>query len=230
VTAPSDDVAATPDDAPAEDTSTAELIGEAAEEYFPPAADEEKAVATRAEAGAVDPEIEAVEEGPDAAELVAEELVAEEPDADELARSSAWAADAARVFRQMRFVGVEMDLPSPHPLLVLREIDAPRRRLEIPIGAAEGIAIAYAARGVPTPRPLTHQLFTEVLRAFDVEMAAVRITDVSGKAFRAEIVFSSPGGSRTISCRPSDAVALALRQPLEVPITVAAEVLEVAGS
>jgi hypothetical protein len=139
-------------------------------------------------------------------------------------------ANEPRDYRQVRFVGVEMTLPSPHPVLVLREIDAPFRRLEIPIGAAEGIAIAYAARGVPTPRPLTHELFTDALVAFDIEVATVRITDVAGAAFRAEIALTSPLGSRVLSCRPSDAVALALRQILEVPITVAAEVLEVAGA
>jgi bifunctional DNase/RNase len=47
--------------------------------------------------------------------------------------------------------------------------------------------------------------------------------------FHAELALSGPSGSHTFECRPSDALALALRQPLPVPIMVAEEVLATAG-
>ena len=80
-----------------------------------------------------------------------------------------------------------------------------------------------------TPRPLTHDLLTTILQRFGLQVDAVRITGVDGPVFHAELAMSGPGGSHTVECRPSDALALALRQPLPVPIMVADEVLAAAG-
>ena len=51
--------------------------------------------------------------------------------------------------------GVSLELPGVHPEVLLRESEAPFRQLRIPVGFAEGTAIAYAWRTVPTARPLT---------------------------------------------------------------------------
>jgi hypothetical protein len=137
--------------------------------------------------------------------------------------------DAPAWFIPVAFAGVELTLPSTHPILVLEEIDAPHRQLRIPIGINEGSAIAYAAKGIPTPRPLTHEFATHVFESLDITLETVRITDVVGNAYGGEAVFSSPMGLRTIRCRPSDGVCLALRQRLLPPIAVAADVLAEAG-
>ena len=131
---------------------------------------------------------------------------------------------------QLRFVGVSVALPSTTPVVALEEIDPPYRRLEIPVGMAEGVAIAHAAGPVPTPKPLTHELMTAFLEAFGLVLEVVRITDVAGAAFSGELVVSGPAGGRTIPCRPSDGIALALRQRLFVPVVAASRVLEVAGT
>jgi bifunctional DNase/RNase len=131
---------------------------------------------------------------------------------------------------QMLFVDVVLLLPATHPVVVLQEADSPFRELRIPIGGAEGIAIGYAARGIATPRPLTHELFARVLEEFGMTIDVVRITDVNGAAFSAEIVVSGPQGVREIDCRPSDAIALALRQRLPVPIVASPIVLAIAGT
>ncbi|HUZ21032.1 MAG TPA: bifunctional nuclease family protein [Acidimicrobiales bacterium] len=130
---------------------------------------------------------------------------------------------------QLRFAEVAMVLPSTSPVVVLEEIDAPNRQLLIPVGTPEGVAIAYAARRIPTPKPLTHELFTDVLESFSLTLEVVRITDVNGTAFSAELVLAGPSGTRVVACRPSDGIALALRQRLPAPITTAAEVLDRAG-
>ena len=131
---------------------------------------------------------------------------------------------------QMVFVDVVLLLPATHPVVVLQEADAPFRELRIPVGGAEGIAISYAARGLATPRPLTHELFTHVLEEFGMTLDVVRITEVRGTAFTAEIVISGRLGMRLIDCRPSDAIALALRHGLPVPIMVDPTVLAIAGT
>ena len=129
-------------------------------------------------------------------------------------------------FIPLRVVEVEMRLPSQNPVLVLEEIDWPKRVLQIPIGLAEGVAIAYGLRGQATPRPLTHALFAQVLEALGATLEVVRITDSIGDAYAGEIVLSGPYGLKVLKCRPSDAIALALRCPVPVPITVAAAVLD----
>lgn len=131
---------------------------------------------------------------------------------------------------QMLFVDVVLLLPATHPVVVLQEADAPFRELRIPVGGAEGIAIGYAARQVATPRPLTHELFAHLLEEFQMTLDVVRITDVQGSSFTAEMVVSGPMGSRLLDCRPSDAIALALRQRLPAPIMASPIVLALAGT
>lgn len=57
-------------------------------------------------------------------------------------------------------------------------------------------------------RPLTHDLFKDVLEAVGQELTEVRITDLREGVFYAELVFAS---GVEVSARPSDAIALALR-------------------
>jgi len=125
------------------------------------------------------------------------------------------------VWRIAAVAGVAMELPSPNPEVVLHEAQDPWRELRIPVGLAEGTAIAYAFRGIETPRPLTHAMVSEILDRHDVSVAAVRITVRRGQVFFAEIDTMGPRGRRVVPCRPSDAIALALRQRLPVPVLVA---------
>jgi uncharacterized protein len=132
-------------------------------------------------------------------------------------------------FVQTRFLDIAVALPSTNPVVVLEEVGYPNRLVRIPIGLPEGVAIGYAARGLSTPKPLTHELFMTVLEAFSVTVDYVRITAVHDQAFSAELVCSGGRGSRTVPCRPSDGIALALRQRLGAPIMVAPDVLERVG-
>ncbi|HEV2360458.1 MAG TPA: bifunctional nuclease family protein [Acidimicrobiales bacterium] len=132
--------------------------------------------------------------------------------------------------RLVELRGIEVQLPSTNPTLVFDEVDPPRRELRITIGQTEGIAIAYALRRIDTPKPLTHDLFRSVLEAFGVSVDVVRITAVSGTSFSAELVLTGRTGTRVVECRPSDALALALRQPVPVPIMVAPDVMDQVGA
>lgn len=126
---------------------------------------------------------------------------------------------------RLAFAGVELVLPDTNPVLVLQELEIPYRELRVPIGMPEGVAIAYAWRGIATPRPLTHELLASVMRAFGITLEVVRITEVRGSSYSAEISLNGRPGPRTVGCRLSDGVALALRQPLPVPIMAAAAVM-----
>ncbi len=123
----------------------------------------------------------------------------------------------------MRVVGVRVELPANQPVVLLREEDGVRY-LPIWIGAAEASAIAFQQQGVQTVRPLTHDLMRDIIGALGVRLEAVHITEMREDIYYAELRFS---GGVTVSARPSDAIALALR--CDVEILGSDEVLDTAG-
>lgn len=108
---------------------------------------------------------------------------------------------------QVNVVGVRVELPSNQPIVLLKE-DGGERYLPIWIGAGEAAAIAAAQQGMLPPRPLTHDLFKNILEALAVSLEAVQITELRDSVFFADLVFT--GGAR-VSARPSDAIAIAMR-------------------
>lgn len=128
---------------------------------------------------------------------------------------------------ELELVGVRVELPANQPIVLLREQGGPRY-LPIWIGAVEATAIAFALQGVQTPRPLTHDLFVDVLQEMGTDLAAVHITDLREGTFYAELHLSRGEESFVVSARPSDAVALAARFE-DVPILGADTVVEEAG-
>lgn len=111
----------------------------------------------------------------------------------------------------MELVGVRVEMPSSSPIAILREIGGDHRVLPIFIGAPEATAIAFALEEVVTPRPMTHDLFREVLEDLGVSLEKVTVTDLREGVFHAELELNGSDGTHTISSRPSDAIALAAR-------------------
>ena len=116
--------------------------------------------------------------------------------------------DPARAAQsELSVVGVRVELPSQQPIVLLKEIDG-ERYLPIWIGAVEATAIAFAQQGVVTARPMTHDLLRDLLTALDRPLVSVTITALKDGVFYAELGFD---GGLTVSARPSDAIALAMR-------------------
>ena len=112
---------------------------------------------------------------------------------------------------ELELVAVRVELPSNTPVLVLRELVGRRRQLTIFIGNPEATAIAFALEGVDTPRPLTHDLFCDVLDGLGTSLERVVITELRETTYYADLHLSSEDGPVTVSSRPSDAVALVNR-------------------
>ena len=129
--------------------------------------------------------------------------------------------EATPIWRVVTVSGIEVELPSVHPEVLLTEVEAPWRTLRIPVGFAEGSAIAYAWRGLDTPRPLTHELTSELLDRHAVEIGALRITARQGSVYLAELETTGPRGTVVVPCRPSDGIALVLRRRVPTVMTVA---------
>ena len=106
---------------------------------------------------------------------------------------------------ELDVVGVRVEMPSNQPIVLLREVGGDRY-LPIWIGPGEATAIAFAQQGMTPARPLTHDLFKDVLEAVGQTLTEVRITDLREGVFYAELVFAS---GVEVSARPSDSIALA---------------------
>lgn len=130
------------------------------------------------------------------------------------------------MMHKMTIVGVRVELPANQPIVLLQE-EGGDRFLPIWIGGFEATAIAFALQGVETPRPMTHDLFKNVLDDLSVGMEQVVISNLIDGTFYAEITFDVNGTRHKMSARPSDAIALAVR--MEVPVFAEDKVLEEAG-
>jgi bifunctional DNase/RNase len=128
---------------------------------------------------------------------------------------------------EMELLGVKLELPSNTPVVMLKEADGPRV-VPIFIGLPEANAIAFALDGVETPRPLTHDLFKDVLDELGVRLEQVVITDLSEGTFFADLHLRTADGGIVVTSRPSDAIALAVRAGS--PIYAAESVLDEAGT
>ncbi len=102
-------------------------------------------------------------------------------------------------------------MPANTPMLLLRESDGRHRLLPIYIGSPEASAIHYALEGVDPPRPLTHDLFLNVLGELGATVTRVVVTEMRDRTYFAELHLETASGSKIISARPSDAIALAVR-------------------
>jgi uncharacterized protein len=115
---------------------------------------------------------------------------------------------------------IKVEFPSPHALVMLREVEEPRRDVTIAIGFPEATALGYAWHQVPTPRPLTHALFCDVLARLGATIEVVRLTGRQAGVVSAEMELSSPRGRELVPCRPTDGLTLSLRQGVRAPILV----------
>jgi hypothetical protein len=111
----------------------------------------------------------------------------------------------------MEVIGVRVEMPSNQPIVLLKEIDG-SRFLPIWVGAVEATAIAFAQQGVQPPRPLTHDLMNNLLETLDATLTAVHLTEIKDGIFYATMHLRNTNSEPlTISARPSDAIALAVR-------------------
>jgi hypothetical protein len=132
-------------------------------------------------------------------------------------------------YRVMDVESVSLDLPSQFPSVTLIESEPPMRTLVFPVGLTEGTALALAQRRMTSPRPLTHELFMDVLLRVRIDVIAVRLIGRQNGNYLAELDFMAPQGRERVPCRASDGLVMALRMPVPAPILVDERLLEDGG-
>ncbi len=125
--------------------------------------------------------------------------------------------------REVDVVGIRLELPSNQPVLILRDQNA-RRYLPLWIGSAEASAISLALDGVIPARPLTHDLLLSTITQLGGQVSSVTVSELVEGTFYATLNFLNHD---SISARPSDAIALAVRT--SVPVFVTEDIMDFAG-
>ncbi|HEY0007152.1 MAG TPA: bifunctional nuclease family protein [Tepidisphaeraceae bacterium] len=112
-------------------------------------------------------------------------------------------------------------------VIVLKEIDG-ERSFPIVIGSGEAYAIDRRLKGIPSPRPLTHDLLASVIESLGGRLESIEINNLQEHTFFARLHIRQDTQLITVDSRPSDAIALGVAT--NVPIMVAEQVLEDASS
>jgi uncharacterized protein len=125
--------------------------------------------------------------------------------------------------QEMVIYGVSFDMVGKQPIVLLKTADG-NKFLPIWIGHPEAAAILMKLQGASTPRPMTHDLFTEMLTQLDAKVVRIAVTELRDNTFYAMITIAVDGTEIEVDSRPSDAIALAVRA--DAPIFAAPEVIE----
>jgi uncharacterized protein len=124
---------------------------------------------------------------------------------------------------EMVIYGVSFDMVGKQPIVLLKTTDG-NKFLPIWIGHPEAAAILMKLQGASTPRPMTHDLFTDLLGQIDARVVRIAVTELRDNTFYAMITISIDGSEIEVDSRPSDAIALAVRA--DAPIFAADSVIE----
>jgi hypothetical protein len=123
----------------------------------------------------------------------------------------------------MKISGLTIDPITNTPIVILKDLQD-NLAMPIWIGLFEASAIATELEKIVFPRPMTHDLFNEFLKTFEVYVERIEIIDIKNNTFYANIYLVKEGVTYALDARPSDAIAIALRA--NAPIYVDEKVIE----
>lgn len=118
-------------------------------------------------------------------------------------------------FTNVNVASVLIDKNSSTPVLLLKEKDG-TRFLPIWIGIFEALSIAQILAGEMHERPSTYDLFSDTLKQVGCALKDVRVYDLKQGTFYAKLVLLRGESAIEVEARPSDAVALAVRQATDI--------------
>ncbi len=110
---------------------------------------------------------------------------------------------------------------------VLLTEDGGPHRIPVVVGIAEAQSIVAWMERVNLPRPLTHDLFRSVTRAFGIRVKEGVVSKFEKGIFYSEITFADGDREVVVDARTSDALAIALRS--HAPIYTTREVIDETG-
>jgi hypothetical protein len=113
-------------------------------------------------------------------------------------------------------------LTNQQRIVILKQVDK-ERYLPIWIGLYEAEAITIALQDIQIARPQTHDLLKTLIQSLNGRLIQVEVSSLSDDVFYGNLVIEIDGKRKFVDCRPSDALALAVR--MNAPILVAEDVM-----
>ncbi|HPA71038.1 MAG: bifunctional nuclease family protein [Spirochaetes bacterium] len=126
---------------------------------------------------------------------------------------------------ECKVVNIFLDKDTGAPVVLLKDLHGDDI-LPIVIAPLEASMIAIELEGKKPVRPLTHDLIVQLLKEFRHELKSISIHDLRNNIYFASLNLESGGTALDVDCRPSDAIAVALRTG--APIFVSRKVFALA--
>lgn len=129
-------------------------------------------------------------------------------------------------FVEVKIDSLRVSLTNQQRIVVLKQTNGDRY-LPIWIGPYEAESITIALQEIEVSRPQTHDLIKKILDELKVTITRVEVSSLQEDIFYGTLILEGENSKYKIDCRPSDAIALAVRT--HVPIMVADEVMKEAS-
>lgn len=123
---------------------------------------------------------------------------------------------------EVKIDSLRVSLTNQQRIVVLKQVDQDRY-LPVWIGPYEAEAITIALQEIEVSRPQTHDLAKNIINELEAKIIHVEISELKDDIFFGTLLLSKGEKEIRVDCRPSDAVAIAVRA--HVPIMAAEEVM-----
>ncbi len=110
---------------------------------------------------------------------------------------------------------IRVSMTNYQRVIILKEKDA-NRYLPIWIGPSEADSIAVRLQDMSVPRPLTHDLLCNLVTSLGGVIESISVTDLQKDTFIASITLRVGEETIDVDCRPSDALAIAVRSQVAI--------------
>ncbi len=122
----------------------------------------------------------------------------------------------------VELAGIGVSATAGAPLVLLRHLET-GDVVPILIGLDQARAILMAMHGVEPPRPMTHDLASNMISALGANLERVLVDELVGNTFFGMLELRVPGQEELIrvDSRPSDALALAVRTGASIHVAPA---------
>jgi uncharacterized protein len=134
--------------------------------------------------------------------------------------------EAIAVAVQMELTRIIINENNEQQIIFLKEVEGDRT-FPIVIGIFEATSIDRRVRGLPAPRPLTHDLLASSIELLGGELQDIYISELRDHTYYAKLRIRHEGEIVEVDSRPSDAIAVAVT--VDVPIFVAEDILDEVG-
>ena len=119
---------------------------------------------------------------------------------------------------EVQLMGLILDPVSKMPVMLLKP-DKLDKIIPIWIGISEANSITIEMEKISSPRPMTHDLLNSVIEHLEYRVEKVLINEIVDNTYYAELHLGNGTDLKVLDCRPSDAVAIALKSSAKIYIS-----------